>query len=610
MSSSSSEAVQAKVWSPFWYSLRPNVGCGARGRRADAGPAVDRRRIEAGELHGFARGEGALEDGAGGVHGDALHVGPPVARQVGRAHRRQHGARAAAGRREHRPPLQVARLRAGDGLAGRVAVGGRPVAPGVVGRVRVARPGRDGDRAAAVGPPADHAPGRDGLGVAHVREVGALGARCRREAEHLARVRRDEHQPALRVSRHRGDLLRGGAAHQRHVRGVRPHAEDLALGPGADEHAAGFVRDDVVRHVRGRLPDRFPHAVGRDAVDGALRARGPALARRGRARGARPARIDDGERHDVGRDRGHGSRRGRRALRFVRCRRLAGLPVHGRRVDGAARVHVQRVDLLERRVEQHEALPGAIDAEHAPGVARAREQAAVLVDGEGDHVGALRVVEAFTLAVRRDPVDEALLARTGVDGPVGAHGERPDVLVVGVEEDRRGPVGRNAVDLAVGRRRRVDAAAGRGRERVHLHLGRVERGGQPAVGADPQHLSVVAAADPGAAPRRGQDRPEGRGGRLGDERDGRTERQAPEVVDRQAVDLALEEIGLGRDHPEGGARRVEQDEPAQNGPRGAEHTCNSLGHVAEGVGERRTGVGHRALRAAPVESDRQLPGSG
>ena len=89
-------------------------------------------------------------------------VGPQVARQVGGRHRRQHRSRTSLrpcaipgglrrGRRalQRRPPLQVARVRAGDLLAVGDRVGLRPRAPGLVRRRRVARAREDLDLARA-----------------------------------------------------------------------------------------------------------------------------------------------------------------------------------------------------------------------------------------------------------------------------------------------------------------------------------------------------------------------------------------------------------------------------------------------------------------------------
>ena len=72
-----------------------------------------------------------------------------------------------------------------------------------------------------------------------------------------------------------------------------------------------------------------------------------------------------------------------------------------------------------------------------PGDSVPAMQVAALVDRQRDDVGGVGLVEERALAVGRDPVDVALLAGGGEERAVGRGGERPDVLVVGIEERLR-----------------------------------------------------------------------------------------------------------------------------------------------------------------------------
>ena len=208
--------------------------------------------------------------------------------------------------REHRAPLQIARVRTRDLLAVGARVGLRPRAPGFV-RVRgVARTRQElhlpGPRRRA---PADHAPAGHRAGVAHVGLVAALGRRVRREREELPRVARRADDAAGGLAKKRRDLPRCRAREQRGARGIAADAEDLALGTGADEQAAARLDQQVVRRVLAGLPVGVPQPVRADAVDRAAIA-SPRRAGDHRRRRLGSARIDDGDRRDLGRDRRHG----------------------------------------------------------------------------------------------------------------------------------------------------------------------------------------------------------------------------------------------------------------------------------------------------------------
>jgi hypothetical protein len=156
----------------------------------------------------------------------------------------------------------------------------------------------------------------------------------------------------------------------------------------------------------------------------------------------------------------------------------------------------------------------------------------------------LGLVELRSLAVRRNPVDDSLLAGAGVENAVGVGSQRPDVLLLGIEEGRRLAVAIELVDLAVRRGGDVEPAVRRQRERVRLELRRVEEGCALAVGVDAVDAPVVAGADEQRSVRRRQHRPQERRWRLVDLLGGRPEQQLPAAVDGEVLDLAFEEFGL------------------------------------------------------------------
>ena len=285
-----------------------------------------------------------------------------------------------------------------------------------------------------------------------------------------------------------------------------------------------------------------------------LELRRSAVAGAGRLRAA--GHLDDRDRGDLGRH-----VRNRRRDRWRHVDRLgqavaAAWPAAALRggVDHALGIDAQGVDLLERGVEQQEALAGAVDAEHPAGRAGADEQLVGGVEGERDGVRRLGGEELRALAVARNPVDGALVAGAGKHVALAIDRERPDVLLVGIEEGRGLALGIHLVDAAVGRGADVEAAAGRRpparalpsrccrRTRVPWPL-RSTRITLPSLPV-PRNTAPSAPASM---------RPDERHARVVHRRQLRSERQPPVFIDRELIDFAAEKVGLGRRLPE--ARR-------------------------------------------------------
>ena len=484
------------------------------------------------------------------MHGDGAHLRAQVPLQIGGGHRGQHRAVALAG--QYDAPLQVPRLRARDWRSRRVAVRCGPGAPGVVGRFGVAGPCEQLDLAAGRrgSVPADRPPRRDHLRIVHLGLIGAARRALGRDAEQLARVRGGVIETAGRVLVEGRHLLRCRAGEQRRSNRIALEPVQLALAAGADDQRAVAIERQVVGRVFLRLPQLIPDAVRRDPVDRAL-GRAAILARRGLRSGS--AGVDDRHRRDL---RGH--RRDRRAHHLAAGHPVGAAVGHDRRgtgrlaaadrgdVERALVVEPERVDFLERRVEQHERLAVGIDPQHLAWRPGAGEQVAVLVEHQRRDVRGVGLVEDRGFAVRRDLVDDALVAGPGVDVALAVHRERPDVLVFAVEERRRGPVALDPVDLAVGGGADVQAAVGRQRQRVGFQFRAVEEQRALALRVDPKHLALVARADEQRAVGRRHHRPEERRRGLVHQLGDRAERQLSVVVDREVLDVAFQEVVLCR----------------------------------------------------------------
>ena len=192
------------------------------------------------------------------------------------------------------------------------------------------------------------------------------------------------------------------------------------------------------RASRRRSPSKCPR--GRSAGCGRSR-RGCFAARRPEMTGVRRLRgraVDDGNGGDLRRHRRDGRAAGVSARGLDRAilgyRRRAA---HRGRVDRAILSEPQRVDLLERRIEQDECLAGGVDAEDAAGRFGSGEEVARRRKGQRHDVGRARLVEPRALAVGRDLVNHALVAGRGKEVARAIERERPDVLVVGIEEGSR-----------------------------------------------------------------------------------------------------------------------------------------------------------------------------
>ena len=134
--------------------------------------------------------------------------------------------------------------------------------------------------------------------------------------------------------------------------------------------------------------------------------------------------------------------------------------------------------------------------------------------------------------------------------PSGATASAQMYLSSGSKKRLRRAVRGDLVDAAVGRGRHIQAATRRRRQRMNLELVRIEERGDLAVARNPEDLSFVAGARPQRAVRAGDQRPQEGRRRLGDLRRARSEEHASVAVNREVLDVALEEVGLRRDRPE------------------------------------------------------------
>ena len=440
---------------------RRGTGLPAAGlrRRLRLAAAVRRVVFEAGNLQLACR-ERPLKDRAGGMHRDRRDLRPQVPRQVRRGDRRQHGQLRTA-RRQHRPPLQVARVRARDLFAVGVRVGAsttrstfrRALAVLPVRVNTVTSPG------AARRAPSDHAPARHRARIADIGLVVPRRAGGGGEREQLSRVAGGADDAARRLAKERRHLAGGRAREQRRARGIAADAEDLALGAGADEQAAAGLDQQIVRRVLARLPDRYPTArqAGCDRSPRRLAARGrarsPAWLTRARDR---PSTTETAviSVETVGTGRAPGSGRGalgepcsrRPAGRSPRPRRSSRRRRGARRESRGTASRAARTPCPTRRSGRR----GPGDSVPAIEIAGRRKR-------ERHDVGGVGLVEARALAVGRDLVDDALVAGRGKHVARAIDGERPDVLVVGIEKGLRRAVGGDLIDLAVGRRGRRTA---------------------------------------------------------------------------------------------------------------------------------------------------------
>ena len=227
------------------------------------------------------------------MHGDRRHLRPDVARQVRRRQRRQHRRRG-RGAGQHRAPLEVARLRAGDRRALGVGVRRRPLAPRFVRRPGVARAREDFDLRAGrrVRAPGHHAPGRDEPRVLHVR-LERAARRARRRHRHQQPGIRGRDERAIAGARDHRRLLRGHARHAApRCTGSPLNRNSLPFAPVATSSApSGSIATSYGASSFAR-PQLVPQPVGLHAIHGAGHGAAP-LARRCRRPDCDAADIDD-----------------------------------------------------------------------------------------------------------------------------------------------------------------------------------------------------------------------------------------------------------------------------------------------------------------------------
>ena len=255
-------------------------------------------------------------------------------------------------------------------------------------------------------------------------------------------------------------------------------------------------------------------------------------------------------------------------------RRRAGRGPDGRGI-GDVPGDAQAAHLLVAGFEDHERLAVGVETDDAARRRRADQQLAGGVERQRADVLGAGVVEQRAGAARgRHLVDLPLGAGPDVGGAVRGHRDRPDVLVLGVEQRRRRAVRRDAIDLAVRRRADQHRSLRPGRDRLEIQLRGVEQHLRRALPREAPQLAVVSGGGPDLAAR-GGDPPHGRRADVAEHLQRRRNRHPSVGVDRDGVGVALQEIGLGRDHPETGARRLEgsgaadgqRQQGAENGPR-------------------------------------------
>jgi hypothetical protein len=168
-------------------------------------------------------------------------------------------------------------------------------------------------------------------------------------------------------------------------------------------------------------------------------------------------------------------------------------------------------------------------------------------------------------------VDPSLRSRGHEKAALVVEGERPDVLVGGIEVDLGLALAVDGVHLAVGRGAGVETAVLADGEGMDLELRGVEQQRGLAV-LDAEHLPVVAGADVEAAfPVAGQ-RPDVGRLRVLDHASGRSQTHAALGVDGEPLGLPIEEIARPFELPELGLCRLDGDGNGEAGhgqqPRG------------------------------------------
>jgi hypothetical protein len=122
-------------------------------------------------------------------------------------------------------------------------------------------------------------------------------------------------------------------------------------------------------------------------------------------------------------------------------------------------------------------------------------------------VGGLRAVEGRTFAVRRDLVDDALVARAGKDIARLVDDQSPDIALRRIEEDGALASSIDPVDFAFRRGRGINTAGRRDGNRMYFELFGIEEDAALAAGVDAEDLSFVARADEERSIRRAHQTP-------------------------------------------------------------------------------------------------------
>ena len=200
------------------------------------------------------------------------------------------------------------------------------------------------------------------------------------------------------------------------------------------------------------------------------------------------------------------------------------------------------------------ALPAASMRNTRPGDSVPASSSPSRANARRDDVGGVGAVERGALAVGGDLVDDALVAGGGKQVAGAIDRERPDVLVVGIEEGARRAVGGDVVDAAVGRGADVEPAVRRRRDGMDFELAGVEARGDLAVlptRSSLPSLPLPAHSVPSLPACSVQ--------RNGAEVSATTDADGPSSMRpslsiERSCDVALEEVGLRADRPEGRGR--------------------------------------------------------
>ena len=210
-------------------------------------------------------------------------------------------------------------------------------------------------------------------------------ARVGGEREDLAGIAGGGDDAARRVAEERGDLPRRRRAPAASRGPDRRRGGRSCLPCRCRRAASRRLDQQIERPVVGRFPQRVPQAVGPDAEDRApwrcaIGCSIPSIRRTRLAELASTTVMAVISAETVG----TGARGGSGVVVTAGGRAIfaAGRAAERGGVDRPVGRELQRVDLLVRRVEEHERLAGLVDAEDPPGRLGAGNQVAALVDRE------------------------------------------------------------------------------------------------------------------------------------------------------------------------------------------------------------------------------------